>query len=136
MKRLLSTSYSETAFNISTFLLRAAFGFLLCLDHGVPKIVHFSEWQHNFYDPFHIGHRWSLVLAIFAEVFASLLLILGLFSRIAALILVIEFLVIIFIYQRGQPVKNFEEAALFGSVFLCILLIGPGRLSVDAMTGR
>jgi putative oxidoreductase len=136
MKRLLSTGYTDTAFNIATFLLRVSLAFFMCLDHGVPKLVHFSEWQHSFYDPFHIGNRWSLVLSIVAEVFASMLLILGLFSRIAALILAFEMAVVIFLYHRGRPIGSYEDAILFFSGFICILLIGPGKLSADGMAGR
>src|SRR5215467_5874138 len=123
MKKLLSTTYSDTGFNLATFLLRGTLAFLMCLYHGVPKMIHFSEWQHTFSDPLHISHRWSLVVTIFSEVFASMVLLLGLFSRIAALILSIEMFVIVFIYQKGQPIKNFEDAILFFAGFLCILLI-------------
>jgi putative oxidoreductase len=136
MKRLLSTSYTNTAFNLATFLLRATLAFLMCLDHGIPKLVHFSEWQHNFFDPLHIGPRWSLILVIVIEIFGSLLLILGLFSRIAAIFFVIEMAVVIFIFERGHAIENFEHAILFFAGFVCILLLGPGKISADAMTGR
>src|ERR1700683_2083654 len=103
MKKLLSIRYTETAFNIGTFMLRISFGLLLFFNHGFPKLTHFSELSHTFFDPFHIGHRWSLILSLFAEVFASLLLVLGLFSRIAAFILVINMSVAVFLANKGLP---------------------------------
>jgi putative oxidoreductase len=136
MKKLFSTKYTAGTFNLATFLLRATLGFLMCLNHGAPKIANFSEMKLTFFDPFHIGHRWSLVLCIFAEVFASVLLILGVFTRIAALILFIDMFVAVFLFHRGQEVKDYEEAIVFLVGFGSVLLLGPGRLSVDAMTGK
>ena len=136
MKKLLSTRYTTTTFNLATLLLRTAFGFLMCLGHGIPKLSNFNELQLTFFDAFHIGHRWSLILAIFAEVFASMLLVLGLFSRIAAFILLIDMAVVIFLVHKGQPVRNFEDAVMYSVAYLCILLIGPGKISVDGITGK
>ena len=136
MKKLLSIRYSETGFNLATLMLRVPLGILMCLNHGITKLSHFSELQQTFFDPLHIGHRWSLILSLFAEVFASILIVLGLFSRIAAFILCVDLIVAIFWFHRGQPLKNMEEAILFCSGFLCILLIGPGKYSVDGMTGN
>ena len=136
MKRLWSTAYTETAFNLSTFLLRCSFALLICLNHGILKLIHFSEWKHNFYNFMHIGQWWSLVLSIIAEVFASMLLILGIFSRLAAILLVVDTFVAAFIFHQGQPIKNYEDAILYFTGFLVILLVGPGRWSVDGATGR
>jgi len=136
MKRLLSTSYTETSFNLATFLLRCCFAFLICLNHGVPKLAHFGEWQHNFYNFLHLGQPLSLILSIFAEVFCAMLLVLGIFSRLVAFVLVVDTFVAAFIFHHGQPIKNFEDALIFFTGFLLIVLVGPGKWSVDGMTGR
>ena len=136
MKKLLSTNYTDAAFNFGLFLLRAALGVLLCINHGFGKLTNFNGLQYNFFDPFHIGHRWSLVLSIFAEVFGSMLVVLGLFTRIAALIIVIELSVVVFLFHKGQPLKQSEDAILYLSGFFCILLIGPGKFSTDGMMGK
>ena len=136
MKKLLSTVYTNTGFNIATFMLRISLGFLMCIHHGLPKISNFGEWQNTFYNPFHIGSRWSLILSILAEVFGSAFIILGLFSRIAAILLVIDLGVAIFLYHRDNPINRFEDAILFFTGFLFILMVGPGKISVDGLTGR
>jgi len=136
MKRILSTSYTDGLFNLATFCMRLVLGLMICLQHGIPKLSNFSELQHSFYDPFHIGHRFSLILNILAEVFASMLLVLGLFSRIAALVLCINMAVAIFLFHRGQEVKSYELATIYFTGFLAILLVGPGKISVDAMSGK
>jgi putative oxidoreductase len=136
MKKILSTGYSEGAFNIASLLLRASFGILLFLDHGVTKLMKFSEIQRTFFDPFHIGHRWSLMLVLFTEIVCALLLVLGLLSRLAALVLCIEMAVAVFLFHKGQPVAQYELAIVFLVAFFTSLLIGPGKYSVDAAMGK
>jgi len=136
MKKLLSTRYSESVFNLTTFLIRAGFGLLICLNHGIPKIANYSTWKTQFYNPFHIGSPLTLMLSIFAEVFAAMLLILGLFTRLAALVLVINMLFASFIFHQGRPIKSYEDSIMYLIAFLSILLVGPGKISVDGIAGQ
>ncbi|HTI92016.1 MAG TPA: DoxX family protein [Puia sp.] len=136
MKKFLSTQYSETAFNVASLVLRLTFGLLLCVNHGFEKLLHFSKLEYTFSDPFHIGHRWTLVCTIFSEVFCSLLLALGLFTRIAALILVIEFAVISFLIHKGSSLGSRELDLVYLTGFFAVLMVGPGRVSVDGMMGK
>jgi putative oxidoreductase len=136
MKKLLSTGYTDASFNIATLLLRAALGILMFLDHGLSKLNKFSELEHSFFDPLHIGHKWSLVLVLFAEIVCALLLALGLFSRLAAFVLFIDLAVAVFFFHKGQPVAQFEIAIVYLVGYFAILLIGPGKYSVDGMTGK
>jgi putative oxidoreductase len=131
MKKLLSTRYSPAAFNIAIFLLRGSLAVLICLSHGVPKIANFSAWKNQFYDPFHISGAATLVLSIFAEVFAAMFVLLGLFTRLAALVLVIDLIFASFVYHYGRPLEQYEDALIFLVGFLVILLVGPGKISVD-----
>jgi len=136
MKKFLSTQYSETSFNVASLVLRLTFGLLLCINHGFDKLLHFSKLEYTFADPFHIGHRWTLVGAIFSEVFCSLLLTLGLFTRVAALILVIEFSVIAFLIHKGSSLGSRELDLVYLTGFFAVLMVGPGRVSVDGMMGK
>ena len=136
MKKFFSTAYSEGAFNIATLTLRLTFGLLLLIVHGLGKITHFSNLEYSFFDLFHIGHRISLILCIFAEVFCSVLVVLGLFTRFAALALVINFGVATFIALKGQPLTGHESAATYLAAFFTLLLVGPGRISVDSAMGK
>jgi putative oxidoreductase len=136
MKKFLSTAYSDNGFNLAVFLLRLTFGLLMVINHGFPKLMNFSKEVSNFADPFHIGHRWSLISVLIAEVLCALLLVLGLFTRVAALVLAIEMAVASFLIHKGQPLTVHEAAFLYLSVFFAILLVGPGRISVDGMMGK
>jgi len=136
MKKFLSTAYSENAFNIASLVLRLTFGLLICVNHGFSKLTNFSNQQSIFFDPFHIGHKWSLILVLFSEIFCGLLLVLGLFTRFAALVLVIQMAVAAFLFHKGQNLEHHESALVYLSAFFAVLLVGPGRFSVDGMMGR
>jgi putative oxidoreductase len=135
MKRLLSTACSETSFNIAVLILRVAFGLLLLINHGIDKLKHFAERQNSFPDPIHIGHMPSLMLALFAEVFCAVFLILGLFTRIMAIPVVINFAVIVFLVNKGYA-GNAEMGVLYLAGFFSILLMGPGKYSIDGAMGK
>ena len=136
MRKLLSTSYSSGAFNFAMLIQRVVTGLLLLIGHGLPKISNFSELSTNFYDPFRISHRGSLILVILAELFCSMLLVLGLFTRIVAFIIVINLSVAVFIYHNGQPLKNVDLGAIYLTNVFTIMILGPGRISVDGMMGK
>ena len=136
MRKLLSTAYSDTAFNFALLVQRVVTGLLLLIGHGLPKISNFSELSASFYDPFHIGHRSTLILVILAELFCSMLLVLGLFTRIVAFIIVLDLSIAVFIYHHGQPLKNVDLGAIYLTSAFTIMIVGPGRVSVDGMMGK
>jgi putative oxidoreductase len=136
MKKLLSTAYSDGAFNFALLVQRVVTGLMLLIGHGLPKISNFSGLSKTFYDPFRIGHRNSLILVILAELFCSMFLALGLFTRIAAFIIVVNLAVAVFVYNQGQPLKNVELGVTYLVSVFTIMIVGPGRVSVDGMMGK
>ena len=135
MKRLLSTACSETSFNIAVLILRVTFGSMLLINHGIDKLKHFAEKQSSFPDPIHLGHMPSLMLALFAEVFCTVFIILGLFTRLMAIPVVINFAVIVFIVNKGYAGPA-ESGVLFLAGFFSVLLMGPGKYSIDGAMGK
>jgi len=136
MKRFLTTSCTNTSFNLAAFLLRIIFGSLIFINHGLPKIRRFPELQSGFYDPFGISHQGSLLLVIFAEVFCAAFVVIGLFTRLAVIPLIITMVVVVFMSKQGQPLSKLELPVLFMGAFLAILFMGSGKYSVDGAMGK
>ena len=135
MKKLLSTKYSASAVNIAMLILRVGFAGLM-IPHGYDKLVHFEAYSEKFVNFLGIGSSVSLALDIFAEFFCSIFLILGLFTRLATIPLIIDVAVAV---VKGHDMKIFSEgehAAIFFLVFIAILLVGPGRVSIDGMINK
>ena len=135
MKKLLSTKYSAGAFSTAMLVLRLAVGILMLL-HGYDKLMHFAKYQNEFMNFMGIGKTLSLALVVFAEFFCSLFLILGLFTRLATIPLIIVTCVIFFKVDNGHLTADNEKVLLFMCSYIVLLLVGPGRVSVDTMMGK
>jgi putative oxidoreductase len=135
MRKLLSTKYSAGAFNTALLLLRLGVGILM-LVHGYGKLVGFESKQHEFMNFMGMGSTISLALVVFAEFFCSLFLILGLFTRLAAIPLIIATCVMVFKAHKGDITGNGELPALYLISYVILLLLGPGKISVDNLTGK
>jgi putative oxidoreductase len=134
--KIASTKYSDTAISFAALILRLSLGLLMLIPHGWDKLQHFSEKSHNFLDPLHIGHSLSLVLVIFSEFFCSIFIILGLFTRLACIPLIIQMLVIIFLLHHGNVLPDAEQEGLYLAGYLALIFMGPGKVSVDKLIGK
>ena len=131
MNRLFSTRTSEAVFSFAVLLLRLGAGSLMLVNHGLDKLMHFSEKAGRFADPFGIGSSTSLALVLFAEFFCAAFVILGLFTRLACIPLIIGLGVALYFAHKGEFFGKGESAGLFLVCFLVLLFTGPGRVSLD-----
>jgi putative oxidoreductase len=135
MKKLLSTKYSAGAFSTAMLVLRLGVGILMMM-HGYDKLVHFGAKQNTFMNFLGMSSTVTLALVVFAEFFCSLFIILGLFTRLATIPLIITACVIIFKVNHGHVFLDDENAPLYLTGYLVLLLVGPGKASIDSMTGK
>ncbi len=126
--------------DLGLLLLRATFGLYMALGHGWGKIVGGPEqWAGlgGTMEIFGLGFAptfWGFMAAI-AEFVGALLVVLGLLTRPAALLLVINMSVAATAHMTGVIDGSPETALLYGFFFLSLLLVGPGKYSVDELAG-
>lgn len=119
--------------DFALLILRLVFGFSMLIGHGWGKFQRlFSGEPIEFADPFGLGPVVSLGLVVFAEAVCSILVALGLFTRLAVIPLIITMLVAIFYAHWGDPFGRWEKGLLFLSAFVSLGLTGPGWYSLDA----
>ena len=135
MRKLVSTKYSAGAFNFAMLFLRLGVGILMMM-HGYDKLVHFSQYQAKFMNFLGMGVSTSLALTVFAEFFCSIFLILGLFTRLAAIPLIIATCVMVFMAHKGDVFGEAQTAALYLISYVVLLFLGPGKASVDGMIAK
>ncbi len=137
MKRIFSTSYNAGLANGWLLIYRIAAGAFM-LTHGYPKFNKLLSGETiQFADPFGFGAYPSFILTVFAEFFCSILVILGLGTRIAAFIICINMAVAVLVAHSGDPFGKKELALLFLVTFLTIVVFGPGKYSIDyAIAGK
>ncbi len=104
------------------------------LTHGYPKFLKLlAGGPYSFADPFGIGVAASLVLAVLSEFIAPLFILFGLFSRLASVPVIFTMFTAAFIFHAADPFARRELALLYLVGFLAILILGPGKYSVDRM---
>lgn len=131
MKNLFSTNINVKSLDFILLLLRIAVAAFM-LTHGYPKLMKLlAGGEIRFADPFGLGMYFSLVLAVFAEFFCSILVGLGIGTRLAAIPLIITMSVAAFIAHASDPFGRKELALLYLVVFVFLLFTGSGKFSVD-----
>jgi putative oxidoreductase len=135
MRKLLSINCSDNAFNMGMLLMRIIFGVLM-MHHGYDKLLHYADMKDKFINFMHLGTATSLSLCIFAEFFCSLFIILGLFTRPAAIALIINSVVALVLAHNSQFFGDGQTISLFLGAFLTLLIMGPGKISVDGMIAK
>lgn len=125
---------SKPGKDFGIFILRVAFGLVLIYGHGFGKLVKvFSGQEIQFGDPIGLGTELSFYLVAFAEGVCTILLIIGLFTRYAAMILTFNFCVILLVHAvfNKDGFDNLELIFLYLSAFIAIIFTGPGKFSLD-----
>ncbi len=117
--------------DIGLALLRVGASAML-LTHGIPKFQKLiGGGKIEFGDPIGIGPVPSLFLAVLGEFVCPILIIIGFKTRWAAIPSAITMATAAFIVHKADPFGTKEKAFLFLLMFIVIILLGPGRYSMD-----
>jgi putative oxidoreductase len=117
--------------DVGLLILRVFPSLLLFIFHGIPKI------QKPHYGlvkmiglPFPEIFTWASILA---ETLFAIFVMIGLWTRISAIILVINFLFASYLHLfiLKQSILEAEKPILFLIIYLTIALIGAGKISID-----
>ena len=131
MKKILSVNQASTSVDIALLIARIGIGSLM-LTHGLPKMATlFSGEPVQFLPLLGMSPALSLGLAVFAEVFCSVLLLTGLATRLAVIPLIITMLVALLFVHSADPIGKQEPALHYLLVYLILLLAGSGKYSLD-----
>ena len=131
MKKLSNTTLNPTFINIALLILRLAVaGFMLT--HGYPKLTKLlAGGEIKFSDPIGVGPTISLVLVVLAEFLCSILVGLGVFTRLSTIPLIVAMSVAAFIAHGPDPFGRKELALMYLLIYVFLLITGGGKYSVD-----
>jgi putative oxidoreductase len=117
--------------NLGKLAIRLLVGLWLAFRHGWPTVVNLFAGETDYPDPLGIGSVPTMALMSFAEFLCALLVGIGLFTRLAAIPLVIGFGVAVFVHHAGEPLSQIELAYMYWSFSVSVLLLGGGTYSLD-----
>ena len=134
--------------NIALLILRVVFAGSLLYGHGLgklQKLIDGTTWNF-FYDfipyptfdiswlnPIFIGDVPTFILAVFSEFLAPIFIIVGYKTKFFSFFPAATMFVAAFIVHmaRGDDFKNVELPLLFLVGFIVIMMMGPGKYSID-----
>ncbi|HWI92897.1 MAG TPA: DoxX family protein [Flavisolibacter sp.] len=131
MNKLFATNTKSLNNDLALLVGRIAIAFLM-LAHGIPKMqMLFSGDTIQFPSVFGMSAGLSLALAVFAEVFCSILILVGFATRLATVPLIITMLVAVFSILAAEVFAKKELAVLYLSAYVVLFFAGSGKYSVD-----
>lgn len=146
MKKIFSNSIEPFNLSLGIFLIRVIIGVLMAF-LGYEKLIHFNEmaasdfWTKNVS---FLGMSGSIALGltVFAEFFCSLLLTIGLFTRLSLIPLIIcmGYIVVSIaqfaVLESGDHGTNVNSAFVYLVIYIGLFFTGAGKYSLDYMIGK
>ena len=135
--KLLQLNFIPRSQDLALLVVRVWFGASMLLLHGWGKLAGFSSLVDKFPDLFGMGKTPSLALAVFGEIGCAALLVLGLWTRVAALGVGITMAVAFWVVHGGKLSGAGNGELAFAYLGGCVVLFvaGGGRFSLDARMG-
>lgn len=122
--------------NLGILGVRLSSGLFMAFAHGINKVPPsdgFIGAVGNMGFPLPALFAWSAGLS---EFLGGILIALGLMTRVNAFFLAFTMFVAAFIRHGGDPFKQMEMSLLYLCIYIGILLIGPGKFSLDNIINK
>jgi putative oxidoreductase len=138
MNKLLNVSFIPKSSDLGLLVLRLFISVSMVFNHGLDKFSHFSTTVEKFGNPMmdvlHLGGGITATLVVIAELLCSVLLALGVATRLAALIFSFNMLVAFVGVHHSSfaPGPHSGEVAyLYLGASLALLFAGSGRFALS-----
>ena len=128
---VLSWLSSDRWFDSAILFMRIFVGAMM-LTHGIGKLQNYNAIVNSFPDPLGIGSAVSFAIITFVEVGCSVLIIMGLFTRLATLPLIFGMFVATFIAFPDKSFAAGELSFVYMGIYIMLLISGGGRYAIDA----
>lgn len=133
MDKIFKTDFEAKQVDVVLLIIRIGVAALM-LTHGIPKLLMLIEGGDiQFPGVMGLSPALSLGLAVFAEVLCSILIFIGLGTRLASIPLIITMLVAVFLIHAADPFATRELGLLYLFLYIPILILGGGKYSLDSM---
>lgn len=131
MKNTYSTTLELPQVDVGLLIFRLGISALM-LTHGIPKVIKFFGSESiSFADPIGLGEVVTFSFAVFAEFVCSLLVILGLGTRLAVIPLIATMTVVALIVHWPDGFARQELPLLYLTGYILLFFTGGGKYSLD-----
>jgi putative oxidoreductase len=123
--------YPRPLWDFALLFLRILSGILLAVGHGWMKYEALVKGPEHFPDPLGIGHLPSLICALGAECFCTLMVAIGFYTRFFCIPIIFTMSVIAYLVHRNDTWLQTEPSVLYLLIYSYIAMVGPGRWNVQ-----
>jgi putative oxidoreductase len=121
--------FNSARWTDSSILFLRIFAGGMLLWHGIMKIQNFDLMADSFPSVLWMSSKASLGMATLIEVGCSVLIIVGVFTRLALIPLIFTMFIAAFFGHQGGAFG--ELAFIYMGVFIALFIAGPGPYSLD-----
>ena len=119
----------NTVFDYGLLPIRIMAGLTL-IAHGLPKFFDVSG-GYGFFESVNLPPELFVPIALL-EVVGGLAILLGILTRIASALLIIEMLGVILMVKLSKGfIGGYEFELLLISIFISLVILGPGKISIE-----
>jgi putative oxidoreductase len=127
-----SAGSTSSSSDIGLLLLRLVIGLSIFTKHGIEKLMNHGRMASHFPDPVHIGRHPSFLIALMSDAICSLLVAIGLGTRVAAFIVFMNLgVALYFVHHLAFRTDHGEMMVAYMGGFLALIFTGAGRFSLD-----
>lgn len=132
--KIFSSGTTIAKLDLGALFLRLIGGGFMVYSHGSGKFsLFFADKPIEFIDPVGLGETATLAIVVFAEAVCAVMVLIGLLTRWATIPLLCTMLCAAFVAHGADDFGKKELALIYLFIYLIILLIGPGRFSIDRL---
>jgi putative oxidoreductase len=120
----------EVLRDLGLLVFRVGLSASIFVAHGIPKLGNILSGNWDFPDPIGLGPELSLILSAGAEGVCTVLIALGLWTRVSTVPLIFTMMVATWVINAGAPFLQQEKSFVYLLGWVLLLLAGPGRYTV------
>jgi len=131
---LFSSGSSSSRVDIASLILRLVVASSILYGHGLSKFQKVLEGGDiEFVNFLGLGMNTTFIIVVFAEFICAALTVIGLFTRIALIPLLINMAYIVFVVHKADDFGSKELPLIYLAVWFALFMLGPGKYSLDRM---
>ena len=140
VRRVLLLGSISPRIDLALLVLRVWVGVSLFLRHGLEELSGWADAISRFPDPLHLGSQVSFIVATCSDAFFSILVVAGLGTRWAALLIFgnifVAWALVVHFQFFAHGVSAGEAMVLYLGGLVTIAVAGPGRFSADSFLAK
>lgn len=122
---------SQRAFNLVMLFFRITVSLEMIVVHGFKKLGIGAAEAEKIPNPLHLPEAFNNMFAIAANIFFPFCVLIGLCTRLATIPTLAVTLTGYFIFHWNDAALVRDTPGIYSLVFLLILILGPGKYSID-----